>query len=127
MAEKEYIERGAAIAKCNKLINNADSCPNQAVLGGVELVRDLILTNCETGVPTADVVEVVRCKDCKYYEEGISGYSCFHPKQERGWNSEGGECLKMKPYDFCSYGDVKTSWKESWNGERWTEALNNDY
>ena len=53
--------------------------------------------------PTADVVEVIRCKDCMYYED-ICGYDCFHPKQEHGWNSEGGECLNMNPDDFCSYG-----------------------
>lgn len=53
--------------------------------------------------PTADVVEVIRCKDCMYYED-ICGYDCFHPKQEHGCNSEGGECLNMNPDDFCSYG-----------------------
>lgn len=52
---------------------------------------------------TADVVEVIRCKDCMYYED-ICGYDCFHPKQEHGCNSEGGECLNMNPDDFCSYG-----------------------
>ena len=52
--------------------------------------------------PTADVVEVVRCKDCVFYyaKDG----DCFHPKQEGGWNSEGGECLNMEETDFCSYG-----------------------
>ena len=53
--------------------------------------------------PTADVVEVVRCKDCMHYKDSC-GYSCFHPNQEQGWNSEGGECLNMNPDDFCSYG-----------------------
>jgi hypothetical protein len=53
-------------------------------------------------VPNTDVVKVVRCKDCVFYyaEDG----DCFHPKQEEGWNGEGGECLKMEKTDFCSYG-----------------------
>lgn len=41
-------------------------------------------------IPAADVVKVVRCKDCKY------------------WN--GGDCFRIeltKPSDFCSYGEKK--------------------
>lgn len=47
--------------------------------------------------PTVDVVEVVRCKDCKHLE--ITG--CY------------GECGRaylsgiVKPWDFCSYGERK--------------------
>lgn len=59
--------------------------------------------------PTADVVEAVRCKDCMHYKDSC-GYSCFHPNQEQGWNSEGGECLNMNPDDFCSYGNKKDRW-----------------
>ncbi len=42
--------------------------------------------------PTADVVEVVRCKDCKY------------------WNN--GDCYRIeltRPTDFCSYGERKNT------------------
>ena len=39
--------------------------------------------------PTVDAVKVVRCKDCKTYSNG----SC--------WIMRG----KMKPYDFCNYGE----------------------
>lgn len=59
-----YIDAELAIEKCNKLIDNADSCPNPYALVGIRVVRNIILSECETGVPTADVVEVVRCKDC---------------------------------------------------------------
>ena len=51
--------------------------------------------------------EIVFCEDCKHYEKVCGEYKCFHPKQESGWNSEGGEHLLMKPNDFCSYGDKK--------------------
>ena len=52
--------------------------------------------------PTADVVEVVRCKDCKYYKEYVShrgsAMMCFCPC------SIGGQG-KKKPDDYCSYGE----------------------
>ena len=51
-------------------------------------------------VPTVDVVEVVRCKKCNYYEPHGNGKKgiCRHPK--------------LKTYikhdiDFCSYGERK--------------------
>ena len=49
--------------------------------------------------PTADVVEVVRCKDCKHSREqdrvfGITDYKC---------SKHNISCLS--PYDFCSYGE----------------------
>lgn len=55
--------------------------------------------------PTADVVEVVRCKDCKCCEhcypakaigeEAIEGWYCKIRKKH------------MRPDDFCSYGERK--------------------
>lgn len=60
----EYIKRELALEKCDKLIDNITSCPHPEAIEGVKIVRNLILTDCETGCPTADVVEVVRCKDC---------------------------------------------------------------
>ena len=51
-----YIDAELAIEKCNKLIDNADSCPNPYAIEGVRVVRNVILSECETGVPTADVV-----------------------------------------------------------------------
>lgn len=50
-----YIDSEKAIEKCDKLLDNAFSCPNPEVLEGVELVKNLILSECETGVETADV------------------------------------------------------------------------
>lgn len=41
----------------------------------------------------ADVVEVVRCKDCKNYKG----------EQHNCWLMR----AKMKPMDFCSYGERK--------------------
>ena len=50
---------------------------------------------CKQYKPTADVVEVVRCKDCKYgknFRDG--GVNCNR--------IEG--LLMIKPNDYCSYG-----------------------
>lgn len=56
-------------------------------------------------IPSADVVEVVRCKDCKWYMEyiprkGESAMMCF-------CNCCIGGQGKKKPTDYCSYGERK--------------------
>ena len=56
-------------------------------------------------LPSADVVEVVRCKDCKWYMEyiprkGESAMMCF-------CNCCIGGQGKKKPTDYCSYGERK--------------------
>lgn len=49
--------------------------------------------------PTADVVEVVRCKDCKYYsvDNVLLGNVCARLFT----------VFPMDEYDFCSYGERK--------------------
>lgn len=51
--------------------------------------------------PTADVVEVVRCKDCKYY--------CFSDRRNPNapkWCGASREYNEYpEPNDFCSYGE----------------------
>ena len=48
--------------------------------------------------PTADVVEVVRCKDCKYASpNGEYGCKAYHFKLY--------ETHEMKADDFCSHGE----------------------
>lgn len=44
--------------------------------------------------PTADVVEVRRCRECKYY---VASY-CTRDIKGRT------NMFYMQPYDFCSYG-----------------------
>ena len=52
------------------------------------------------GKTTADVVEVVRCKDCIYYES----YCCFN----RQWDLESSSEIPMvRENDYCSYGERK--------------------
>ena len=54
-------------------------------------------------LPTVDAVEVVRCKDCKYYKP--------HTPSAH-WESKLPYCIrcvrvKVNPDDFCSYGERK--------------------
>lgn len=51
-------------------------------------------------IPTADVVEVVRCKDCEYWQDNNDGY----PHKECRW----GKDETPDAYDFCSYGERRT-------------------
>lgn len=56
-------------------------------------------------IPAADVVEVCRCKDCKHYKP---------PKVSAHYVNHTPYCtrivtMKVKPYDFCSYGE----WRET--------------
>lgn len=104
-----YIDAEIAIEKCNKLIDNADSCPNPYAIEGVRVVRNVILSECETGVPTAEVAEVVRCKDCKHYRYyGKTSLFVNGKNVDAGWcmrRTRQDEENRMLPSDFCSYGE----------------------
>lgn len=55
-------------------------------------------------VPAADVVEVVRCRDCKHRG---TDYCIFHIKGEPADE----ELLRKLDNDFCSYGERKDGGK----------------
>ena len=99
----EYIEREKAIAICQGYYEH---CLEMHDFSGDSVAYD-IRTNIR-GLPTADVVPVVRCKDCKYLEI------------DKGWR-EGRACLRKDPVDthfcrdndYCSYGERKDSDEKS--------------
>lgn len=79
----EYIERDIAAAFAN-------NC------GAVYVANRLSDSNA---FPAADVAPVVRCKDCKYWQDNNDGY----PHEEcRWWHGETPDAN-----DFCSYGERK--------------------
>ena len=80
---KEYIEREALIARYDA-----------EHVGSPGRARELITT-----APAADVVEVVRCRECKYsfYDEIFGNFWC---------NSHSG-CRKVKDEGFCDLGERK--------------------
>lgn len=75
----EYIERWAAIESLPVAWDSA--------------------INALRNAPSADVVPVVRCKDCKYWQDNNDGY----PHEECRWGH--GETPDAN--DFCSYGERK--------------------
>lgn len=59
--------------------------------------------NCNNYI-SADVVEVVRCKDCKYLKYG---YQCYCPLGMNLSNNKDAYVLVNANEDFCSYGTPK--------------------
>ena len=85
---KEYIERAAV----------KDEILSWAVcINHPELLRKEDTMYCIDNMPTADVVEVVRCKDCIWRgrEECAMFYRCDCGEQHT-WETDN---------DFCSYGE----------------------
>lgn len=82
----EYIEREAAIMKAEKYGLGYGS-----VLGRHSGIADCIASEIAT-LPAADVVPVVRCKDCAHLFYTMCVACGF---------------LSRNPNDFCSYGVIK--------------------
>lgn len=80
----EYIEREALMRNLKQF------APEQLT----PLIESLVQKQ-----PAEDVVEVVRCKDCKYWQDNNGGY----PHEECKWSENETPDLD----DFCSYGERK--------------------
>lgn len=95
MVEKKYIELRKVLNVCEM---HYQHCLDMHDWSG-DTTADNIKRDIET-IPTADVVEVVRCKDCVYWENG-KDYSpyCNHFASALNDTVED---------DFCSYGERKT-------------------
>ena len=103
MAEKEYISKEDAI---DLLYDNSnlpiDSGTARAYWTRVVQIKDALIYHIKS-IPAADVVEVVRCEKCVWWERcnstGLRG-SCQNPKN--------GISLEYTDNtDFCSYGERK--------------------
>ena len=91
--------------ECNKCIHYEVCCDwtsKEALDAAYEAVNEGVCKDCDHFNPTADVVEAVRCKDCKFW--GIphandvekSHYCC----RDNMW------CMPLRfADDFCSYGE----------------------
>ena len=93
--EKRLIDVNAVIKKIDEYYHDSPfPHPGTTWLRGLELAVVLLLN-----APTVDAVEVVRCKDCKWYENGKSYDAyCNHPTDGMNYSAED---------DFCSYGERK--------------------
>ena len=56
--------------------------------------------------PTADVVEVVRCKDCVYADCLPSGL--FRCRKHSEYSMFRNSILNVRPDDYCSFGEKRT-------------------
>lgn len=93
----EYIDRKAFIKRLENEADRSSDIINLLILNGIaNIVRD------ENIAPAADVVEVVRCKDCAHYGGITFGKIC------RRWSAFNTKNC-TKPDDFCSYG-IKKDW-----------------
>lgn len=93
-----YIDADKLVAWCN------DTYRVQSTSSGKAYVN-AFLTEVFS-VPTADVVEVVRCKDCKYFLDEDEFDSLGMCLCERIARNYGGEIYPERIH-FCSYGERK--------------------
>lgn len=85
---KEYIEREATCKDCLHYEVCADPC-----------TKYRYRVPCRKFVNAADVVEVVRCKDCKWRNTPDCDMTCY---------DDTGEIVDLtEDNDFCSYGERK--------------------
>ena len=85
---KEYIERTAALNAARRAFADQEC--------DCEVMPDVFAALQE--VPAADVVEVVRCRECTKSTKGGASYVWCH-----GW----GRNTEMPPDGYCSYGQRK--------------------
>ena len=86
----EYLDRSSLVARMKYYEKHTTEESGEHYAYSVAL-REI------RNAPAADVVEVVRCKDCKHRTE--SG-NCGHPRHH-------GILPSAYPYDFCSYGEQR--------------------
>ena len=95
MANEKRLLDANALLRHKRKMSGAD-------FGG-EFWDEAVLTSDIKNAPTVNAVEVVRCKDCKHYRP--------QKKSAHGEN-RANYCnrivtIKVRPYDFCSYGERK--------------------
>ena len=92
----ECIERAAAIKSVLRMRRPENSVAQNRMLSIIQM--DMLK------LPAADVAPVVRCKDCKWFADNNDGswFGC--------WLFQAIQIIPEdapKPYDFCSYGELK--------------------
>lgn len=98
----KYVNLDKIISKLEKAIeeHKADISEENAITAWIfkRFIAEL------EKVPTADVAEVVRCKDCKHYDKKY--HQCkLHSEEPDQYHT--GFIFCMQEDDFCSYGERK--------------------
>ena len=94
--DKEYVGREEVI----KILEHYD-LSSGSTLGYHSGAIECAISEIEM-LPAADVVEVVRCKDCKWYSELVCGEEKL--LGSRGWCNEV-MARPMPSNGFCSFGE----------------------
>ena len=101
--EKRLIDVNALIKEWNELTKRMVSDAD----GEIPVDFGLVIRKLSE-TPTVDAVEVVRCKDCKWYKPGdlfTDIMFCHRLKKENGKPAKYNFCED----DFCSYGERRTN------------------
>ena len=100
---KEYIERAVAIKRIKEYSLTAYdiNLDNKEEFAGNSLPENYCeglyeATELLDDLPTADVAEVVRCKDCQYYQDAKTNKKGFLICPASG--------MEITETDYCSYG-----------------------
>jgi hypothetical protein len=97
---KEYIERDAVLEAIESTdwyhLSEKGNMVHGAVSGENAWYKADDIYKVLEEIPAADVVEVVRCKDCKYLEEAYVNAKGFLFCPASG--------MEVTDMDFCSYG-----------------------
>ena len=88
---KEYIERAIAVKKFE---NYRRDCEEENDERAVQIFEDCVFELMD--IPAADVAEVVRCKDCQYYQDAKINKKGFLICPVSG--------MEITETDYCSYG-----------------------
>lgn len=86
----EYISREAMLEHLDRCKQSEDATTLTAAV--ITALQCFVQSQ-----PAADVVPVVRCKECKHRTEYGN---CGHPRQK-------GVLPSAYPFDFCSYGEAE--------------------
>lgn len=89
----EYIKREDAI----DVVGRVDAAHLE--LKGVPMLGACTLLDEINDIPSTDVVEVIRCKDCKYHDANWD--SCTY------WHDNPFDQASVKETDYCSFGESK--------------------
>lgn len=92
--EKRLIDANAAVEFLRSLGNRDYRREKGTISDAIKMLSHPAYT------PTVDAVEVVRCKDCKHWNEGIHWCDQHSHFDDDEWNM-------FSPVDFCSYGERK--------------------
>ena len=104
----EYIEKWSVV---NRLIELENEFQQYKPFHGFEHAMYRKLCEAEIAIgktQAADVAPVVRCRDCKHYRP---------QKKSEHWENRANYCnrlvrIKVRPNDFCSYGERKNEVSE---------------